>query len=322
MVGQIMEWSYKELELQVTELPAVQKQELLTLITHQLSREGCISLLNDKQSTHRQCPHCHATKVKKYGVIASRQRFRCNVCQRTFMSTVDTPLYRLRKIEQCVPYLRCLLDSLTVRASAARCGMNKSTAFQWRHRFLRRLTVQKETRLAGIVEMDETLFRYSEKGSRELSRPAHKRGRDKAGRGRKKGDWVPVLIARDRENHVFDNRLESEKASNFISLLKDKLSSDSVVCSDSFWSYKVMCQELRLAHKAINLSKGIRVIDKVFHIQNINGYHARLHNWIARFHGVATKYLDNYLAWRRFFETHTNPNENSILLAQTQLTHT
>ncbi|MBM7455287.1 hypothetical protein HNR62_001147, partial [Oceanisphaera litoralis] len=35
-----MEWSYKELELQVTELPAVQKQELLTLITHQLSREG------------------------------------------------------------------------------------------------------------------------------------------------------------------------------------------------------------------------------------------------------------------------------------------
>lgn len=317
-----MESSYKELELRITELPAEQKQELLTLITHQLSSESCISLLNDKQNTHRQCPRCHSSKVKKYGVISCRQRFRCNACLRTFMSTVNTPLYRLRKIEQCLPYLRCLLDSLSVRESAARCKINKNTAFEWRHRFLRRLTVQKETRLAGIVEMDETLFRYSEKGSRKLSRPPHKRGRDHAGRGRKEGDWVPVLIVRDRDNHVFDNRLESEKASNFIHLLKGKLSSDSVVCSDSFWSYKVMCQQLKLAHKPVNLSKGVRVIEKVFHIQNVNGYHARLHNWMRRFHGVATKYLDNYLAWRRQFETHTNLNENSMLLAQTQLTQT
>lgn len=44
--------------------------------------------------------------------------------------------------------------------------------------------------------MDETLFRCSEKESRHLSRSKHKRGRDKAGRGRAKGDWVSVLVAR------------------------------------------------------------------------------------------------------------------------------
>ncbi len=28
----------------------------------------------------------------------------------------------------------------------------------------------------------------------------------------------------------------------------------------------------------------------------------RLKNWMARFHGVATKYLANYLGWRRMLE--------------------
>ena len=37
-----------------------------------------------------------------------------------------------------------------------------------------------------------------------------------------------------------------------------------------------------------------------FHIQHINAYHSNLKNWINRFHGVATKYLNNYLVWNNF----------------------
>ena len=40
----------------------------------------------------------------------------------------------------------------------------------------------------------------------------------------------------------------------------------------------------------------------VFHIQNVNAYHSRLKTWMRRFNGVATKYLPNYLGWRRMFE--------------------
>lgn len=42
--------------------------------------------------------------------------------------------------------------------------------------------------------------------------------------------------------------------------------------------------------------------DGIYHIQNVNGYHARLSHWIDRFKGVATKYLDNYLIWFQFLE--------------------
>jgi len=38
------------------------------------------------------------------------------------------------------------------------------------------------------------------------------------------------------------------------------------------------------------------------HINNVNGYHGRLKEWLRPFHGVATRYLDHYLGWRRTVE--------------------
>lgn len=38
------------------------------------------------------------------------------------------------------------------------------------------------------------------------------------------------------------------------------------------------------------------------HINNVNAYHGRLKEWLRPFHGVATKYLDRYLGWRRTIE--------------------
>jgi hypothetical protein len=38
------------------------------------------------------------------------------------------------------------------------------------------------------------------------------------------------------------------------------------------------------------------------HINNVNAYHSRLKQSLARFNGVATKNLPNYLGWRRALE--------------------
>ena len=38
------------------------------------------------------------------------------------------------------------------------------------------------------------------------------------------------------------------------------------------------------------------------HINNVNAYHSRLKQWLARFNGVATKNLPNHLGWRRALE--------------------
>jgi len=51
---------------------------------------------------------------------------------------------------------------------------------------------------------------------------------------------------------------------------------------------------------------GIRVVEKVFQIQNVNAYHSRFKTWMRRFNGVATKYLPKYLGWHRWLDGNAN----------------
>src|SRR5208337_2659184 len=55
--------------------------------------------------------------------------------------------------------------------------------------------------------------------------------------------------------------------------------------------------------ETIIASKGEHVHEKVLHLQNVNAAVSRFKKWLARFNGVASKYLPNYLAWRRRLET-------------------
>jgi len=49
-------------------------------------------------------------------------------------------------------------------------------------------------------------------------------------------------------------------------------------------------------------SHGEHVHEKVLHVQTVNSYISRFKKWLDRFNGVATKYLPNYLGWRRMLE--------------------
>ncbi|MGI2257730.1 transposase [Shewanella sp. GXUN23E] len=113
----------------------------------------------------------------------------------------------------------------------------------------------KADSLSGIIEIDETLFRYSEKGARNLSLLTHKRGGDNAGRGQGKGDWVPVLMARDRNRQVFDMCLDLADGTYLTSLLKERIADDSVICSDGFLSYKKMVKGMK-----VNIANEVGII--------------------------------------------------------------
>jgi hypothetical protein len=65
-------------------------------------------------------------------------------------------------------------------------------------------------------------------------------------------------------------------------------------------------------------SDGKQRVKDVYHIQNVNNYHSRLKRWIDRFNGVATKYLQHYLAWFRYLDSkeyeNTTSNKKSMLV--------
>lgn len=249
------------------------------------------------------CPHCQAggDGLHPWGQSHGLPRYRCHACGRTCNPLSGTPLARLRKRDQWLRYAQALIDGVSVRAAARQCRIDKNTAFLWRHRFLQQAARHQATHEGGIVEADETFFLESFKGQRRLPRPARRRG----GVGRTRGtspDQVAVLVVRDRSGQTADFRLEKLDAPHIIAVLRPLIEPDAILCSDGANVYKTFARETGIAHRPINVQQGIRVVDGVFHIQNVNAYDSRLKTWMRRFHGVATKYLEHYLGWRRLLE--------------------
>ena len=71
----------------------------------------------------------------------------------------------------------------------------------------------------------------------------------------------------------------------------------ALLVSDSAAAYFSFARTTGVRHEAINVSAGV-IARGILHIQNVNSYHGRFHQWLAAFRGVASRYLPNYLGWR------------------------
>jgi transposase-like protein len=245
------------------------------------------------------CPHCQAPaeQLRPWGHSHGLARMRCHSCGRTSNALTGTPLAHLRRREQWMHHAQALIEGASVRKAAQCCGVDKNTAFRWRHRFLQAAAMHRPAHEGGIVEADETFFLESFKGQRKLPRPARKRGGAGAYFER-----VAVLVARDRSGQTADFRLENVDAAHITAVLNPLIDKDAILCTDGAVIYQKVARTMGVTHRAVNVQKGIRVLDGAFHIQNVNAYDSRLKQWMGRFHGVATKYLENYLGWRRMIE--------------------
>jgi len=281
---------------QLTALSPSQRQRLHG------SLKACESSASDLlacQATLEQCPHCQGPSLRPWGSSHGLPRYRCSDCHRTCNPLTGTPLAGLHKRDQWFNYLHSLMSGSSIRQAAKRCGINKNTAFLWRHRFLELTQTHQAHHEEGIVEADETFFLESFKGQKKLPRPARKRG----GVGKTRGsgeDQIPVLVVRDRHQATADFILKKVDAQAIKEALSPLIDKDAILCTDGAAVYRAFAKSSGIAHEEIR-SKAPRVRG-IFHIQNVNAYDSRLKEWMRRFHGVATKYLGSYLGWRRMLE--------------------
>jgi len=260
-----------------------------------------IALIGEIRSAGRRCPRCNSEHWHRHGRANDLQRFRCRACGRTFNDLTGTPLARLRLKGKWLDYLSVLLDSLTVRAAARRVGVHRNTAFRWRHRFLDRVKDDRPALLTGIVEADETFLLESQKGSRKLDRMPRRRGGKAALRGISH-HLDCILVARDRSGNTIDavTGRGALKASQLVRHLLPKLDAQALLVTDANAAYRRFVRDHGIAHQAVNLQAGSRVrasAHGAIHVQNVNAYHRRFKEWLARFHGVASCRLPNYLGW-------------------------
>ena len=254
-------------------------------------------LIEKRIENNPHCPHCSGKSFVKHGIRNNLNRYKCKSCGKTFNALTGTPLAKLRKKKLWLQYADCLLESKTIRLSAAHTKISITTSFTWRHRLLTTAQLNESEKLYGIVEADETFFLKSEKGNKHLTRPPRKRG----GKATKRGvsnELVSVLVAVDRNGH------EADYITGFGSLsskwleknFTEHIDEQAILVTDGAKAFECFCAVKNVEHVSVNIRQGLRVRG-VFHIQNVNSYHHLLKNWIRRFHGVATKYLDHYLGW-------------------------
>ncbi len=273
-----------------------EQQQIIDTLLVLMDSTSSVSSPTDRRSV--SCPHCGSKKLRGNGKLKQVQRYVCNGCGKNFSETTGKVWYNLKKKDRLKTYLYCLLSGYSIRKSAKETGIAIQTSFDWRHKLLTSFSSIWVEGFEGICESDEMFFLYSEKGNRKL----HRKPRQRGGKATKRGisdEQVAVITTCDRSG----NKDMKVAAMGRISkkdidrVLQGKLSKVDTLCSDSHRSYTAFAKSEKVEHKKFNASKGQRVKDKVYHVQNVNNMDMRLRKWMEQFNGVASKYLQNYLNW-------------------------
>ena len=295
---------FRKLSSALKELTPHQRQVLIDRLQPAAQTSASYQLVETRMTEKPLCPHCAHDQVSRWGFANGLQRYRCNACRATFNALTETPLAGLWHKAKWINYAKQLVEGVSIRKSATAVGIHPNTAFRWRHRFLNLPNGQQAISLAGIAEADETYFLESQKGRKQgLNRPSRKRGGKASKRGLSE-EQTAVLICRDRAGNTADFMLEKADKAHIGAVLKPLLAADVILCTDGEKALAAVAKEMGITHRPVNLAAGRRVVAGVYHVQNVNAYDSRLKEWMRRFHGVAPRYLGNYLGWRRLIERH------------------
>ena len=250
------------------------------------------------------CPYCKSNKYVKWGRQSDLQRYKCKECNKTFNCLTATPLANLKRKGHWIDYAKCIVSGKSIRKSASFCGISKSTAFRWRHRFLIGTNKLMMTNLKGIIEINNLEQIKSYKGA--VSIPIEIK---------EKKETVHILFIRDRYGNTINQIYDKYNQKELSKFLTSKLSDDSLVCIDNSQILKTFLKKSEFKFGTINIENKIFTSKKIIHINNVVNYQEEFQLWMERFKGVATKYLINYLSWYRGLDQYKmNPSSIKILL--------
>jgi transposase-like protein len=252
-------------------------------------REDALGTTSHERVEAQGCPHCAGREVVGWGRSHGLLRFRCKACGRTFNALTKTPMAHLRKKERWLDHARAMIEGRSLAKTAALCGVHPTTAFRWRHRFLRAPASDKPRSLSGIVEADETFILESFKGRwSDVPRKARKRG----GTARHAGlyqDNIPVLVARDRNGATFDAVLPQVDGASVGAALAGVVTPGNHLIGDGGKAIAAFARQAGIPFHAVPSPGKPAPEAPHLHINNVNAYHSRLKQWLGRFNRVATK---------------------------------
>jgi transposase-like protein len=283
-------------------LSAVAQSEILQSLRVEFEGKGrLLEVTQSENMTKKACPHCGNSRVHKRGKQSGVQMYKCVGCTKWFSSTTGTPLWDIKRKDKWQSYLNCMQQNMPIKKIAKEIGICIQTSFDWRHKILSVLNKDVPLKLSGRVECDELELPLSKKGERNLTRKARKRSSDFIRNTKTKEiTTVQVVSAIDEQNQTYFKAIETKRitAKQLSKTLGKKLDKKVLLITDKHPSYRPFVKSKpTLKHKTIKANEHVHTEDKKINLQKINNQHKQLRQFLGKFNGVSSKYLQNYLNW-------------------------
>lgn len=263
---------------------------LVDLLLYFKSEEVCREYLEMiRWNGDLECPYedCGHNKVFKF---SNGKVYKCAACKRQYSVKVGTifhdskiPLQKWFAAIYLITSHKKGISSLQLHRDL---GVTQKTAWYMNHRVRNSLGIQREQKLSGIVEADETFI-----GGIEANKHASKRIKDTQGRSVKTKTAVAGLV--ERGGNVMAKKVQDTSGQNLKRFVTDNVKRGSDLHTDEWFGYNGL---EKLYNRSIIKHQDKQYVSGSIHTNTMEGYWSLLKRGIVGiYHSVSSKHLQKYL---------------------------
>lgn len=219
----------------------------------------------EKLNINKKCPICGSEHVVKNGKRKHIQRFKCKKCDNQFTLFTNTIMEKTKwDWSVWVKVMEMTLNNYSLAGMKnvlmkdyGYVGIDHKTLFLWKHKIIHALASMPQPVLSGIVQVDETFIRESQKGSRKLESYIGKDEEREPRYGYKPSkygvmgaEFATVTTAVDNTGHCVCKvtGLGRLTPDIFTDMFESHLNAPAYICSDANSVYRDYCKVQNIPH--------------------------------------------------------------------------
>lgn len=253
------------------------------------------------------CIHCGSMRVTSLHGHAHRKGLKkCKDCRKQFTVTVGTIFedshVQLQHWLYAIARMCSSKKGISAKQLERETGVMYKTAWFMCHRIRHAMKYSTDTKLTGIVQVDETYVG---------GRPRKVSSENKRGRGTKKAAVVALVSSdgRSRSETVVDVTHKTLRE-----VIERHVDESATIATDEFSGYKGIGDSFAGGHKTVNHSKGVYKTDDGVHTNTVEAYFALLKRGVyGTFHKISKKHLQRYCDEFAFRWDHRDMKDGEII---------
>lgn len=250
---------------------------------------------------YSSCPHCSSKNFIKFGKYDGIQRYRCKDCRKTFSNTTNSIWeYSKNPAEKWFKFTELLIEEKTLKYCAEKLDISIATAFYWRHKLLHALEKNyEEDNFKNIVFINSNTQGISNKGSKGKAYEYKNKFCKRYDLYRTR---VSLIILCDTNDCMsikvmgLSNNIGKDYTEKLF-LKIDEKAYVKTIDGRTFRDYVIMHNKklpLKLRKSFEYNPNSYYLSDNIICSKEILNCSSNLTNWLGKFKGVASKYLNHY----------------------------